>query len=124
MIDLRWLSDRLVYVLRWQLDRPYAGAMELPDAPVMPAAGWRVWRIFNDLNRTRGGGMGPAPLSHQEIESWSRLHREPVRPFELDIIRALDTAWLEAAAEMAKGDDRPRIMTEKVTPELVDRLFG
>lgn len=123
MIDLAWLSDRLVYILRWQMDR-HPGAMEQPDAPEMPAAGLRVWRIFNDLNQTRGGGMGPAPINYQEIAAWSALRREPVRPFELDIIRALDTAWLEVAAEIAKGGERPRIMAEKVTPALVNQLFG
>lgn len=123
MIDIDWLSDRLVYILRWQMDR-HPGAMEQSDAPEMPPAGLRIWRIFTDLNRTRGGGMGPAPISYQEIDAWSRLRGEPVRPFELDILRALDMAWLEVAAEMQKNPDRPRYMEEKVTPELITRLFG
>lgn len=125
MIDLDWLSDRLVYILRWQMDR-HPGAMETyPDAPEMPAAGLRVWGIFLHLHATRGSnGFGANPISYQDIEAWSRLRREPVRPFELDIIRALDATWLEVAAIMAKEPDRPKVSSEKVTPQLFKRLFG
>lgn len=124
MIDLDWLSERLVCILRWQMDHPYAGAMEEPDAPEMPTAGSRICRIFNDLNRTRGGGMGPAPITWQEIDAWSRARGEPVRSFELDIIRALDAAWLEVVVEMQKNPDRPKVRSEKMTPERFDRMFG
>lgn len=83
MIDLRWLSDRLCDVLRWQLANP--GKDDGPDVPI---AGQRVWSIFLELNRARTGGMGPNPIATGEIEAWSRMRREPVRPFEMTMLRA------------------------------------
>lgn len=125
MIDLQWLSDRLVYILRWQMDR-HPGAMDMdPNAPEMPLAGQRVWDIFVSLHNARtSNGFGANPISHGEILAWSRARREPVRPFELDMIRALDTTWLEVAAAMAKEPDKPKVSSEKVTIQLFDRLFG
>ena len=34
-----------------------------------------------------------------EIEAWSRMRSEPVRGFELDMLRALDRAYLDAARD-------------------------
>lgn len=58
----------------------------------------RLWGIFLALNAGRAAGMnGTNPISAVEMETWSRLHREPIRPFELDIIKALDRGMLGAA---------------------------
>ena len=124
MIDIEWLSDRLVYILRWQMDR-HPGAMETyPDAPEMPMAGQRVWGIFLALASNRSSnGFGASPISFSEVEAWSRMHREPVRPFELDIIRALDATHLELMAAMAKEPDKPKVSDQKLTVAVFDRLF-
>jgi hypothetical protein len=59
VIDLQWMSDRLIYILRWRMDR-HAGAENDPDAP----AGQRVWGIFLDLHATRGSnGFGANPIA-------------------------------------------------------------
>lgn len=110
MISLEWLRDRLCDVLRWQLAHPGRH-----DGPEVPPAGQRVWGIFLALNAGRTGGInGPNPIGAMEAEAWSRLHREPIRPFELDIINALDRAMLGAAApktsrpvERPVPDERP-----------------
>jgi hypothetical protein len=117
MIDLDWLSDRLVEALRWQLANP--GATGGPDVPF---AGRRVWGIFHELNATRGAGMGANPISFAEIEAWSRLRREPVRPFELDMIRALDRAYLEcAAASREEANEEP--LGPPMTPDLFRAVY-
>jgi hypothetical protein len=84
-------------VLRWQLANPHS-----EDGPEVPIAGRRVWDIFLELNATRTVGMAANPISVGEIEACSRMRREPVRPFELDMLRALDRAYLEAAREPEK----------------------
>lgn len=120
MINLDWLSDRLVEVLQWQLANPGRD-----DGPEVPYAGLRVWSIFLELNATRGaGGFGPAPISYAEIEAWSRLRREPVRPFELDIIRALDAAYMKAAATGPGETSKPEVSSRTMTTELFDAMFG
>jgi hypothetical protein len=118
VINLDWLTDRLVAVLKWQLANPD----RKDDAPEVPFAGRRVWSIFLELNATRSIGMAPNPISFGEIEAWSRMHREPVRPFELDMLRALDAAYLEAArAGQEESGDEP--LGPPMTPGLFNAVF-
>ncbi|HVV43186.1 MAG TPA: hypothetical protein VHC94_19220 [Nitrobacter sp.] len=123
MIDLQWLSDELCTILRWQLEHPGDH-----DGPEVPWAGQRVWGIFLDVHATRGSnGFGANPISYGEIESWSRLRREPVRPFEMDIIRALDIAYLEAVAKKAEAQatpEQPQVSGRKLSPALFDAVFA
>lgn len=120
MIDFEWLSDRLCDVLRWQMANPGS-----EDGPELPMAGRRAWDIFIQLSGARGStGSGPAPIAFSEIESWSRLRREPVRSFELDMLRALDSAFLRAASERAGKADEPQVSSRKLTPALFDAVFG
>lgn len=125
MIDLDWLTDRLVAVLRWQLAHP--GGADHPEAPDVPVAGLRVWGIFLDLTRGRGGGFGPAPIAYSEIEAYARVRREPIRPFELDMIRALDAAFMEFAAKRSKaeaGSEPAEVQSRPMSGALFDALMG
>lgn len=118
MIDVGWLSDELVRVLRWHLAHP--GGEDDPRQPEVPWAGMRAWSIFLALNKGRGAGMsGPAPLASAEIEAYARLRREPLRPFELDMLTALDAAWMEAAREA----DRAAAPAERPAPESILAAF-
>ncbi len=122
MIDLRWPTDRLCEVLRWQLDN--SGAAEDPDAPEVPWAGRRVWSIFLELNSTRTVGFAPNPISILEIEAWSRLKREPIRPFELDMLQALDAEWMKAARETTGQEAKPKVNARPFSMQLFDAWFG
>ena len=119
MIDLDWLQDRLAGVLRWQLAHP--GGADSDDAPDVPIAGQRVWSLFLSLHAARGGnGFGANPLSNTEIEAYARMAREPIRPFEFEIIRALDRVYLEASRDQGKPDVSP-VAKE---PATADAIFG
>jgi hypothetical protein len=125
VIDLGWLSDRLVEVLKWQLANP--GAKDGPDAPEVPMAGRRVWSIFLELNASRtSGGMAPNPISGVEIEAYSRLRREPVRSFEVTMLRALDGAYMEAGRAGQQETEAPTATASErpMTPALFDAVFG
>jgi len=115
LIDLQWLSEQLCDVLHWQLADHDP---QHPDAPEVPWAGRRIWSIFLDLNATRTVGFAPNPISLVEIESWSRLRREPIRPFELEILQALDAAFLKAARVMSE-----RKPEEPLGPPMTPSLF-
>lgn len=105
MIDLDWLSDRLCDVLRWQLANVGADEFAGPEAPW---ASRRVWSVFLELNASRtGNGFGPNPISSAEIESYARIRREPIRSWELTILRALDAVYLKAAREMTRPATKP-----------------
>lgn len=119
MIDLGWLADELGRVLCWQLEHP--GAL---DGPEVPWAGRRVWSIFLELNATRTVGMVPNPISMGEIESWSHLRREPIRPFEVEIIQALDAALLKAAQARQESPKEPPKPTRKFSFDWFDAVFS
>lgn len=119
MIDLDALADDLKAALRWQLAHP--GRV---DGPEIPWAGRRVWSIFLDLNATRGGnGFGPNPIGYTEIEAWARLNREPVRPWEIEIISALDRAFLEKTGARS-GNSRQNHSSQRMTTAMFDAVFG
>lgn len=52
-----------------------------------------------DLSAGRGGGFGPAPIAWVEIAAWQALRRVRLSGWELDVIRALDEAYLRIRGE-------------------------
>ena len=124
MIDFDWLSDCLCDLVRWQLANPDADPLAGPE---VPWAGRRVWSIFLELNATRTTGMGVNPIGMLEIQTWSRLHREPIRPFELTIIRAMDSAFIKEAMKTVKSEPKPEVPKVSARPfslSLFDAWFG
>lgn len=72
--------------------------------PIVPEAGLLLWNLFMQISASRTyHAAGPHPLSHAEIEAYARLHRWPLRPHHIAIIRALDDAWLEHAYRKMGG---------------------
>jgi hypothetical protein len=54
-----------------------------------------IWNMFVQVSRHRPiNGANFLPLRWTDIESWSRLYRTPLRPWELEAITALDDIWL------------------------------
>jgi hypothetical protein len=69
--------------------------------------------------------MAPNPISYAEIETYSRMRREPVRPFEVTILRALDAAYLEAVrAKQGRTGKEPVVSARTFSLELFDAMFG
>lgn len=57
-----------------------------------------VWSSFVSLNSARTGGFsGPNPITYQEIQAWKELTNAPITPREVDAIKRLDKAYLNAA---------------------------
>ncbi|MBN9335386.1 hypothetical protein [Devosia sp.] len=93
----------------------------------IPEGGQLAWGWFNALCRTRtNSGYSPNPLSYAEIEAFARLYRWPMEPRHIDMILALDRAWLDDAAKRFKaaqngsgGADAPPI-----TKGALSAIFG
>jgi hypothetical protein len=63
-----------------------------------------VWSWFLELNAARtGNGYGPNPIAYSEIAAWKELKGASPRAFEVDMLRALDGAYLEAYSERSGG---------------------
>lgn len=66
---------------------------ESPDPPEL--LNW-IWTSFLELHATRQAGTnGPLSITFLELKAWSELYGYDLQPWELDIIRRLDDAWLE-----------------------------
>lgn len=65
---------------------------DLPElnGPEMPDIVAHVWEWFLQLSAARQQGA----LSYSEIKAWSELTHTPITPFELELIKALDTEFL------------------------------
>jgi hypothetical protein len=51
--------------------------------------------MFNQVAAMRGSsGFGPLPLAAAEILAWSQLKQTRISPWEFDMIRLLDQAYL------------------------------
>jgi hypothetical protein len=77
---------------------------------------------YLDLARTRSGGMaGPNPITYAEMEAYFRLHRWPVAAHHIDLMVALDQAYL---AQARASQDRGQGPGQKGSPVAFDAVFG
>lgn len=60
------------------------------------------------------GGMGPSPVSWQEIEAWKRSTASALHPHELGLLRQLSQAYLE---QWLDAKDRNCPSPELIKPE-------
>ncbi len=101
----------------------------------VPEPGKLAWQMFCDLTGTRSYAFGgPNPIGHAEIEAYARLHRWPLRPHHIALIRAMDDAWMvhiyrkQEATKAGKGkttfDGRSAAKAHPVTASSFDAVFG
>jgi alpha-ketoglutarate-dependent taurine dioxygenase len=78
---------------------------ELQKGQNIPENLEHVWNWFWSLHYARThSANGPNPITYSEINSWSKLTNTKVRPTEINILRRLDTTYLEFVAEQQKED--------------------
>lgn len=72
----------------------------MPDPPALPPDFVHLWNSFIELHQARGsGGFGPLAIPYSEIVSYCRLSALELSPWEVKVIRALDTVYLETASQ-------------------------
>lgn len=115
--------DRLKRQLVGAVRKAHSGSSK----PPIPEAGRLLWSFFVELSTARtGNGFGPNPISHLQIAAWARLHRWPIHPHHIAIIRALDDAWLEQAySKQADADgNAPFGPSSPISADMFDAVFG
>lgn len=71
-----------------------------PEGPELPRGFSHVWNTFVRLHAARtGSGFGANPITYVEIDAYCRLSRLPLDPWEIEVIRALDDAYLAEAKD-------------------------
>jgi hypothetical protein len=64
-------------------------------SPIVNPIVMYVWENFLSLNATRQSGMGVNAISYFEIKAWCDLTGTKISPYELKIIKQLDSVFLE-----------------------------
>jgi hypothetical protein len=92
----------------------------------VPEAGRLVWGWFCDLSNGRSYHMaGPNPIAFADIEAFARLHRWPIKPHHVELIRAMDDAWIRKSLGTQTNINRARPATQQpITAEAFDAIFG
>jgi hypothetical protein len=91
--------------------------------PLVPEAGRLVWSWFITLSNGRSYGFGPNPVSLTDIKAFADLNRWPIRADHIELIQAMDRAWLEKNAGNGKTPTVPR-GRQKITIAAFDAMFG
>jgi hypothetical protein len=69
-------------------------------APELPRDFVHVWNAFIELHGARGSsGFGPNPIPFQEIAAYRAVTGVDLSPWEVKVIRALDTVYIETASQ-------------------------
>ncbi|WP_420465624.1 phage tail assembly chaperone [Panacagrimonas sp.] len=86
-----------------------------PDPPEIPDVVWHVWEWFWTLCRRRL--QGPQPLTHSEVRAWRDNTLTPVTPEEIEMLFAMDDAWLtQSGIELREHDERKKKSGLKSAP--------
>lgn len=73
---------------------------KIPPEPEVPEEGEHIWSWFWRLNARRQPGFeSTAPLSYEQILYWSGMTRTFVSPEEVEILTAMDDAFVIGIAE-------------------------
>lgn len=76
------------------------GRRKKPKGPSLHPGVVHLWNAFAQLSAARtNNGFGPNPIPYSEIDAYSRLTAQSFDPWEVAAIRALDDAYISAAAE-------------------------
>lgn len=80
--------------------RRQTGRVVGDNEPELPRDLAYLWRMFARLHRARQStGMGPGYLTFPDIESYSRLFRVSLTPWEVEAIKAVDAEFMAAQFE-------------------------
>jgi hypothetical protein len=91
----------------------------------VPEAAQFLWSTFKELHARRRTGLGPEPISPSDLQAWVTLSRTPLAPHHVDILLAMDAAWVAAPLQ---GDSAPpsvnRSSGQPLTAAAFDAVFG
>lgn len=95
----------------------------------VPVGAGIFWDTFQRLSRARScGPTGPNPISYVEIEAYARLMQLPLEPEHVQILTAMDRAWMEHAYRDRSAPEGvktvPRRSEHKLTAAMFDASLG
>lgn len=94
-----------------------------------PEAGRPLWNAFQRLSAGRTyHAAGPNPIQFCEIEAFCRLMNLPLPPLHVEILQAMDMAWLDLVAKRTKVPQGvkvlPPVSKQPLNAALLDVVMG
>ena len=72
-------------------------------APEFPDIISHLWEWFIELNNARPRtGMGASPIAYSEIVAWSSLTRVTPSPWEVGIIKQIDSMFMNVSSKKVR----------------------
>lgn len=105
-------GDQQIEVTRAEFNQSFGA--EVPESPEIPAEAMHAWLIWWRLNTRRPAGEGINPLPYGEVESFCKLTGTILTPEDIQMIEAMDNAFIGSVAEERKGmfdrmkDEKPK----------------
>ena len=123
MRQLAWLhaaphreGDKTRPVARLQRMRTTRGDPGyMPELPDPGCAAYLLAYLF-EVGPASSTGMGPAPITHQELAAWCQVAGVPLQPWEARFLRALSREYV-AEAMAAEDPMRPAPWSTEPTTE-------
>jgi hypothetical protein len=69
----------------------------------LPQCVGALWDAFMQLDRARPMGMAPSGIAPSDIDTWARMSRVSLSPWEFDTLLAIDGAMLRTIADRKKA---------------------
>lgn len=93
----------------------YQDAKKVFEAePEVPYCLQHTWGWFWELHQARGAGFnGPLPLSFTEIQAWVNVKDVKIRSFEVEVIKEMDTKFMEYVAKKQKEEESKQKSSSK-----------
>jgi hypothetical protein len=93
--------DHLEQVAK-QLGKQLEEVEDFNARAIFPDAASHIWTAFIELHDGRTYGMnGPNPISYDIIHAWCSLTGIYLSPWELGVIKSLDSIWMKTISEEA-----------------------
>lgn len=94
-------GDEQIDVTRAEYNQAFGVAV--PEQPEIPDVAMHAWLIWWRLNARRPAGEHVNPLSYTEAESFCRLTGTILLPEDMQMIEAIDNAFIASVAEERKA---------------------
>lgn len=83
--------------------------LDVPEQPEIPEGTWHIWPIWNRLRARTPAGDSVSPITYQGIEAFIRLTGEPVNSDDIEMLEALDDAFVsQISTERSEMQERQR----------------
>ena len=92
-------GDQAEFFRRLEREDPDYVAPDLRE-PLLPAPGYFLVDVYEELDRTRSAGFDTNPIPYSEIEAYSRVGSLGLDPWQVRVVRRIDDVFRAVRYEL------------------------